>query len=269
MTKSVTGALVGILAAQGRLTLHASGLLPEWQAPGDRRGAITIDHLLRMSSGLRFDEGMSSPRSDVMRMLFRDGDASAFALAKPLAHVPGTHWQYSSASTNILSRVIRGALREDVEYLAFPHRALFDRIGMAGAVMETDASGTFIGSSYMYATPRDWARFGQLYLQDGIWDGERVLPEGWVAYTATPAPAADTPLYGAHFWLDVPQQYAGRDPRLPAQALHAAGHEGQFVTIVPSREAVVVRLGRTRNPAAWDHAAFVREVLHALEGGGR
>ena len=130
--------------------------------------------------------------------------------------------------------------------------------------METDASGTFIGSSYMYATARDWARFGELYLHDGVWYGERILPEGWVRYSTTPAPADPSRHYGALFWLEVPAEYAGSDPRLPVPAFHAAGHEAQFVTIVPSRALVIVRLGRTRYHDAWDHAAFVRDVLGAL-----
>jgi CubicO group peptidase (beta-lactamase class C family) len=140
---------------------------------------------------------------------------------------------------------------------------------MSSAVMETDAAGTFLGSSYLYATARDGARFGLLFLQDGVWAGERVLPAGWVTYTTAPAPADEAARYGAHFWLTIPGEYAGTGARLPAPAFHAAGHEAQFVTIVPSREAVIVRLGRTRNPEAWDHAAFLRDVLAALAQDGR
>lgn len=266
MTKSVMNALTGILVGQGRLTLDAPVPIPEWQQAGDPRASITLDHLLRMSSGLRFDEGMANPRSDVMRMLFAVGDAAGFALRKDLAFFPGTQWQYSSGTSNILARVLRNVLHDETKYLTFPRRALFDRLGMSSAVLETDAGGTFVGSSYMYATARDWARFGTLYLQDGMWNGERVLPEGWVTYTTTPAPADSTKRYGAHFWLQVPDEYAGTDAHLPAPALHAAGHEGQLVTIVPSRELVLVRLGRTRYAGAWDHLAFVRQVLAAIDG---
>jgi CubicO group peptidase (beta-lactamase class C family) len=119
---------------------------------------------------------------------------------------------------------------------------------MARAVLETDAAGTFVGSSYMYATARDWARFGMLYLQDGVWGDERILPQGWVAYSRSPAPADPAKRFGAHFWLDVPSEYCGTAIPLPRDAFHAAGHEAQFVTIVPSRDAVIVRLGRTRYP---------------------
>ena len=265
MTKSVMNALAGILVRQGRLALDEPVPVPEWQQTGDARASITLDHLLRMSSGLRFDEDMANPRSDVMRMLFEVGDAAAFASSMNLRSRPGTNWQYSSGTSNILARVMRNVLHDQAEYLTFPRRALFDPLGMSSAVMETDAGGTFVASSYMYATARDWARFGTLYLQDGVWNGERVLPEGWVTYTTSPAPADKTRRYGGHFWLQVPDEYAGADRRLSAPAFHAAGHEGQFVTIVPSREVVIVRLGRTRYPDAWDHPAFVREVLAGLD----
>jgi hypothetical protein len=265
MTKSLMNALVGILIQQRRVSLDMPVPVAEWQAKGDARASITFDHLLRMSSGLRFDEGMEGPRSDVLRMLFQEGDAARFAASADLIAPPGTQWHYTSGASTILASAVRQVLHDDADYLAFPRRALFERLGMSSAVLETDARGTFLGSSYMFATARDWATFGQLYLQDGMWNGERVLPEGWVAYTTTPAPADPTKRYGAHVWLQIPVEYAGADPRLPAAAFHAAGHEAQFVTVVPSREAVIVRLGRTRYPEAWDHAAFVRDVLAALD----
>jgi CubicO group peptidase (beta-lactamase class C family) len=265
MAKSVLNALVGVLVRQRRLALDAPVAIPEWGEPGDPRGAISLDHLLRMSSGLRFDETMENPRADVMRMLLDVGDAAAFATKQVLVAAPGTRWQYSSGTSNIIARVIRNTLRDDSDYLLFPRQAFFDRVGMAGAVLETDAAGTFVGSSYMYATARDWARFGMLYLQDGVWGDERILPEGWVAYSRSPAPADPAKRYGAHFWLDVPSEYCGTGTPLPQDAFHAAGHEAQFVTIVPSRDTVIVRLGRTRYRDAWDHCAFVRDVLAALD----
>jgi len=264
MTKSVMNALVGVLVRDRRLTLDAAVPLPEWRRAGDGRAAITLDELLRMSSGLHFDEGMTSAGSDVMRMLFVRGDMAAFASNKDLAFTPGTRWQYSSGTSNIIARVIQGVIGDQAAYLAFPRYALFDPLGMTNAVLETDASGTFVGSSYMYATARDWARFGMLYVQDGVWNEERILPSGWVAYTTSPAPADAHGRYGAGFWLRVPDGYAGPDPLLPAPTFHAIGHEGQFVTVVPSRELVIVRLGRTRHPEAWDHSAFVREITAAL-----
>jgi CubicO group peptidase (beta-lactamase class C family) len=263
LSKSVMNALVGVLVQEGRLTVNAPAPIPEWHQPGDPRAKITVDQLLHMTSGLRFDENQDSPRSDVMRMLFGVGDIARFVTSRDAAFAPGTHWEYSNASSNIISVAIRNILGDRSTYLALPKRALFDPLGMSSAVLETDAAGTFIGSSYMYATARDWARFGMLYLRGGVWNGAPVLPQGWVDYTRTPAPADGSKRYGAHFWLEIPTEYAGSNARLPAPALHAAGHEGQFVTIVPSRDLVIVRLGRTRYPHAWDHAAFVRDVLSA------
>jgi len=264
MSKSVMNALVGVLVREGRLRVDAPAPIPEWQRTGDPRARITIGHLLQMRSGLAFEENEASPRSDVMRMLFGTGDIARFVTSRGVAFAPGTHWQYSNAGTNIIAAAIRSVLRDPETYLTFPRRELFDPLGMSSAVLETDAAGTFIGSSYLYATARDWARFGTLYLRDGVWNGTRILPEGWVEYTRTPSPADGSSRYGAHFWLEIPPEYAGVDPRLPVPALHAVGHEGQFVTIVPSRDLVIVRLGRTRHPQAWDHARFVRDVLISL-----
>jgi CubicO group peptidase (beta-lactamase class C family) len=264
MAKSVMNALAGILVKEGRLSIDRPVPIPEWQKPDDPRRQITLDHLLRMSSGLRFDEDMTSLRADVIHMLLGTTDMAAYAANKGLEAAPGTKWHYSSGTSNIIARIVRNALNDDREYLTFPRRALFHRIGMTSAVLEADAAGTFVGSSFMYASARDWARFGMLYLQDGVWNGERILPEGWVQYTRSPAPADPRRHYGAHFWLDVPDEYRGAAPSLTPDAFHAAGHEAQFVTIVPSQQVVIVRLGRTRYPDAWDHKAFVREVLAAL-----
>lgn len=265
VTKSVTNALVGILVGRRLLALQGPVPIPEWNRAGDPRASITLGHLLQMSSGLAFDQGMTSPRSDVMRMLLGVGDSAMLPIQKDLTAAPGTDWRYSSGTTNILARVIRNVLPDDAHHLQFPQRALFNRVGMSSAVLETDASGTFVGSSYMYATARDWARFGTLYLQDGVWNGERVLPAGWVEYSTTPAPADLDKRYGAHFWLQIPDEYRGSNQPLPVGTYHAVGHEGQFVTIVPNRRVVIVRLGHTRYPEAWDHSAFVSEVITALD----
>ncbi|HYN10051.1 MAG TPA: serine hydrolase [Vicinamibacterales bacterium] len=263
MAKSVVNALAGILVGHGRLALDAPVRVPLWSAPDDPRNRITLDHLLRMSSGLRFDEEMTKPVTDILTALFRIPDMAAFAADKPLEAAPGTRWQYSSGTSLILSGVIRSVLG-DVEYRTFPRAALFDPIGMSSAVLETDATGTFAASSFMYATAGDWARLGQLYLQDGVWNGSRILPEGWVTYSRTPAPAHPTGAYGAHFWLQIPEEYGASHAPLPNDAFHAAGHEGQFVTIIPSRQVVIVRLGKTRYGGVWDQSAFVSNVLRAL-----
>ncbi len=168
-------------------------------------------------------------------------------------------------TTNIISRIIQQVVG-DANYIDLPRRALLQCIGMNSAIIEQDASGTFVGSSFMYATARDWAKFGQMYLQDGIWAGQRILPEGWVKYTTTPAPQAPDKQYGAHFWLKIPKEYRSRDHAklIPADAFHAVGHEGQFVSIIPSRELVIVRLGLTRYPSAWKHDKFIGLVLETV-----
>lgn len=266
MTKTMMNALVGILVKEGRLAVDRPLPVPEWQEPGDPRRAITLDHLLRMSSGLEFDESSWNPVSDVTVMLLGRPDTGRYAAQKGLVAAPGTHWQYASGTTNIISRAIRAVIKDDPAYADLPRRALFDRLQMTGAVIETDASGSFVGSSFGYATARDWARLGLLYVNDGVSEGERILPEGWVAYTRTPAPADPLKRYGAHVWLKVAEQYSG-DAVLPADAFHATGHAGQFVTMIPSARLVVVRLGLTRYAGAWDHTAFVRDVIDAIGGG--
>ena len=270
MTKSVINALTGILVRHKKLEVGDHAAVPEWQQPGDPRRNITLDHLLRMTSGLEFEEDYRHPLKDVTLMLLAAPDMAGYAARKPLVAEPGSRWYYSSGNTNIIARLLRGAVGgSEADYLAFPRRMLFDRIGMRSAVIEPDASGTFVGSSFMYATARDWARLGLLYLQDGLWQGERVLPAGWVRYSRTPTPAAPRGMYGAHFWLRVRPGFRGSEggaPALPADAFHAIGHEGQFVTIIPSRNLVVVRLGLTRLRGAWDHEAFLRRVLEAIPG---
>jgi CubicO group peptidase (beta-lactamase class C family) len=265
MAKSVTAALAGVLVAKGKLALERPIRLARW-APADPRAAITLAQMLRMSSGLGFDESYANPLSDVVYMLFGTGDAAAFAAAQPLAHPPGTRFAYASGTTNVLMLAMREAIADERDYLAFPRRALFDRIGMASAVMEPDASGTFVGSSLMFATARDWARFGLLALRDGAWGGDRVLPEGWVRFMTTPAPAAPEGEYAGHWWLKLQPNRgaAGRARRLPADSFHAAGHGGQYVSVVPSRDAVIVRLGHAVDRDAWDQDAFAAGVLAAL-----
>jgi CubicO group peptidase (beta-lactamase class C family) len=262
MTKTVVNALVGILVEQGKMSPGDPVPIREWSGAGDPRGKITVDHLLRMTSGLQFREDYGDPLADVIYMLLGVPDAAAYAASKPLEAEPGTRWKYSSGNTNILAYAIRQVVGE-AGYAEFPRRALFDRIGMTSAVMETDASGTFVGSSFMYATARDWARLGLLYLQDGVWAGRRILPEGWVRYTRSPTPSASRQQFGAHVWLQG-GRYGRGGHRLPADTFHAIGHEGQFVTVIPSRDVVIVRLGLTRYHRAWPHGQFVNMVLDAL-----
>jgi CubicO group peptidase (beta-lactamase class C family) len=267
MAKSVTGALAGILHGDGRLDLAMAELRPEWRQADDPRRGITVEHLLRMTSGLDFEESYE-PTGEATRMLFDAPDAAAFAARTPLAHAPGTAWYYASGSTNLLSWTLGRAVPGDhLEYLMFPARALFHRIGMKSAVLEPDPAGTLVGSSFMYATARDWARLGLLYLHDGVWDGERVLPEGWVAYSVTPVPAARRGAYGAQWWLNAgaPGDPADRMfPELPADAFWAAGFQGQRLVVVPSADLVVVRLGVTEPESAFRMAEFLQPIIEAV-----
>ena len=264
MTKSVQNALVGILVMQGRLSVDDPAPVRQWQQPGDPRAAITLDQLLRMTSGLEFGEFYREFPSDVNTSLFVDPDAAGFAARKSLIAEPGSQWAYSSGSTNIVSHLVRQVLADDqAEYFAFPRRALFNRIGMRSAVLEPDAAGDFVASSFMYATARDWARFGLLYLQDGVWEDRRILPEGWVAYTCTPTPAA--PNYGASFWLNV-RDGNGRkvfSESLPDDLFMARGYGGQVVAIVPSRKLVAVHLGQSPEHD-WGLERFMIDLLKAI-----
>jgi len=269
MSKTVTGALVGVMVGRGSMAVDEPLPVPEWRE-GDPRADIPLADFLHMASGLRFVESYEDPFSDVSTMLWRSDDMGAYAAGRRLAAAPGERFSYSSGTTNLLMRAIGEAGEMTPEALArFPHEALFAPIGMASAVFETDASGTPVGSSFVYATGRDWARFGQLLLQDGVWDGERVLPEGWVDYMTTPTDAAGRggSGYGAHVWLN-----AGAEtpegalwPDLPKDLFFASGHDGQYVVVVPSRDTVIVRLGLSREFAARaDLGRLVRDVLEAL-----
>ncbi|MGC3948764.1 MAG: serine hydrolase [Chryseolinea sp.] len=243
MTKSITSALIGILVKNGRLSLDNPVPVPEWQ--GDERRAITLSQLLQASSGLEWTESYFVPTSHFHKMFILRDDKASYAASLPLKHDPGSYFQYSSGTTNILSRLIRQTLGDEA-YYKFPYDSLFHPIGMNHALIEPDASGTFVGSSYSFASGRDWARFGLLYLNDGIWNGKRILPEGWVKYTITPGAAALRGEYGAQWHLNAggPGNPANRKfPKLPTDVYWADGFEDQWIVIVPSHNLVVVRLG--------------------------
>lgn len=251
--KSITQALVGILVGDGKIDIHKPVDVPEWrETPGDRRRAITLDQLLRMSSGLAFREDyVEAQVSDVIEMLFGKGkdDVAHFAASFPLEHAPGTFWSYSSGTTNIISRcAARAAGVSGPAFEAFMRERLLDAIGMTSALPKFDAAGTFIGSSFCYATPRDFARFGMLYLRDGMWEGKRILPEGWVDYARTPTwqQPTDSGPYGAQWWIG-----AGGPGSFSAN-----GYEGQFTVVCPDLDMVIVRHGKTpaeqsNNVKAW------------------
>ncbi len=247
MTKSVTNFLVGILVHDGRLTLEQAAPVPLWQLDADDpRGAITMDQLLRMSSGLVFDEEYGL-YSDVTRMLSVEADAAGFAASKPLLTEPDDLWAYSSGTSNIISGIIKRTVGGNFQdYFDFTQQRLFLPLGIHSAALETDDNGTFIGSSFMYASARDWARLGQFCLQGGQWQGKQLLPADWLSYSTTPT--ANNPLnsYGAHFWLNADpedKQLKRSWPSLPADTFSMNGYQGQRVVIIPSKDLVVVRLG--------------------------
>lgn len=261
MTKSIANAMVGRLVAADRLTPTDAELLPAWA--DDPRGNITLDHLLTMTSGLAFEE-VYDPDTDATRMLFLPGDTGAFAAAKPLVHDPGTEWSYSSGTTNIICDVAHDASGLGPEMAA---ELVFEPLGMTSAVMEPDATGGLVCSSFMYATARDWARFGQWFLQDGKWDGEQLLPEGWVDYSTTPVRHAleyDTG-YGAQWWVNEVGHGRLRMPTVPADAFWASGNEGQQVVVIPSEDLVVVRLGLSGDfdGIAWGLEPLLAGVIEA------
>lgn len=269
MTKSWVSALLGLRVHDGALDPGAELPVPEWQmAIDDPRRALRLGDLLRMQSGLRWLEDYESPQSDALRMLFTAPDAAAVAAARPLAQPIGAEFRYSSGTTNLLCRILRTTFANDADYLGYARQRLFAPLGMHSALLEPDPSGTFVGSSFGFATARDWAKFGLFYLQDGVWDGRRLLPAGWVAEARTPAPASPRGNFGAHLWLN---QGAADDPtdrpfdRLPRDLFYLSGHEGQYVVCFPSQQLIVVRLGCAKR-GGFDLHGFLQRVLRACGG---
>ncbi len=264
MAKSFTAALLGTLVQQGKLDIIKPAPVSEWKDIKDARHAITIENLLQQTSGLDFLEDYTKA-SDVTNMLYKKDDMAAFAASHKLAHDPGTVFNYSSGNSNILSRMIRQTVGEK-DYAAFPFNALFYKIGMYNTSMEPDASGTYVGSSYINATARDYARFGLLYYNEGVWNGERILPEGWVTKTSTSPPGNKLKNYGYQFWLngyskENPSQR--KYPDVPADMFYCDGFAYQGIYIIPSKKLVVVRLGLT-----FDHSfnenAFLKSIIECI-----
>ena len=268
MAKSVTQALVGAAVLQERVAINTPMGSPHWRA-GDRRASITWRNWLNMVDGQDYTEigAPSVLANDVTHMLYGRGrgDTARFAAGLPLIHDPGAHWNYNSAGTvlvaDALTRVIvpdaRDATDRRNRMRDWMQQSLFEPIGMH-PIVEFDPSGLYYGSALVWATARDFARFGYLYLRGGEWDGTRVLPEGWVDFARTPGPDSDTDIYGAHWWL-TPAEGTGRPMRSlitspsMADAFSAQGHEGQIIVVVPSKDLVMVRLGHFDGGSeAWD-----------------
>lgn len=274
VTKSVTNALIGILVRQGRLAVTDSAPIAEWRDAADPRRGITIDDLLRMRSGLELGASMSAHLGSLWnpayRMLFVERDMAGFAARAVLDTKPGTSWVYTDGNYLLLSRVIRDTVGGDApSVLAFAHRELFDRLGMRQVTLGFDATGTPVGALQMAASARDWARLGQLYLDDGLVEGRRVLPAGWTTYSATPTPGAWVG-YGAGFWTNRDDSF-GAERRvtwgMPRDAYFARGKFGQYVVIVPSARLVVTRLGTSHGDEDMEGVArLVAETIAALRG---
>ena len=257
MAKSFTNALAGIMYGDGLVDIFAPPGIPEWQ--GDERAAITLNDLMQMQSGLEWNEDYGN-RSDVNLMLHREKDMGLYAIDKPLEHKPGTFWYYSSGSTNIVMRYLRGKFASDKEFLTYYRERLFAPLGIHNAVFEPDMSGTPVGSSYLYITAREFASFGQLYLGDGVFQDLRILPEGWVGYTVTPASDSKDG-YGSFFWLNKDKFW----PDIPEDMFNCQGHDGQEVFIIPSKDLVVVVLGYSPKPdRVVDWNALVRDIIAQL-----
>lgn len=259
MAKSFVNAFAGIMSGEGLLDVNSPAGIEEWES--DERRNITINDLLQMQSGLEWNEDYGN-RSDVTVMLHCDDDMSRYAFDRPLQYQAGTKWYYSSGTTNIVSYILRQKIGNDNEYYSFLHRNLFSRTGIRDAVFEVDPEGTMVGSSYLYLTARDYARFGILYLNDGVFNGERILPEGWVEYSTTPASASEGE-YGAFFWLN----RSGKLPSAPRDMYMCVGHDGQRIFIIPSMEMVVVVLGYSPSSnGGMDFDALLRDILGSVKG---
>ncbi|SNR50749.1 serine hydrolase domain-containing protein [Lutibacter flavus] len=255
MTKSITNAVLGVLEKQGRININQTNLFPEWQ--DDERSNITLNNLLQMNSGLEWVEDYNTI-SDVTKMLFLEDDMTKIQLNKPLIGKPNESWVYSSGTTNLLSGFIRNQFKTHQQYLDFWYSELIDKIGMSSMLIETDATGYYIGSSYGWATARDWAKFGLLYLHKGNWNGTQILNESWIDYSKTPTNGANGE-YGAQFWLNAGGVY----PNAPKDLFSCNGYQGQHVFIIPSKDVVIVRFGLTENPV-FKVDTFLSEILASI-----
>jgi hypothetical protein len=268
LAKSVVNALLGVLARDGRLNVRQRAATPEWAA-GDPRAAITVEDLMRMRAGFDFDEGQGA--GTATHMWYTQDDIAHFAAQQPLASPVGAQWHYRSGSYAILSRVLKDVVGDPQALDAFAHREVFDPLGMHHTAIEFDNAGNMMGAHAVYASARDWARFGLLYLQDGVVDGRRILPAGWVRYSTAPTLGGG---YGAGFWLNTTNESVPKWgfpwglPGAPADAFMGRGYMGQWVVVVPSENLVVVRLGFSHGRAGemTSVAELVRDTVHALHG---
>ncbi|ADV12256.1 serine hydrolase domain-containing protein [Mesorhizobium ciceri] len=264
MTKTVNAAIVGTLVKDGKMAFDNKNLFAPWKADG--RAAISLADMMAMSSGLEFNEDYGDV-ADVTRMLYLEPDMAGFAESKPLAAEVGKQFSYSSGTAVMLSRLWQDAVGDKARALTWPRTALFEPLGMHSAVLETDEQGTFVGSSYLYATAHDWARFGQFLLQGGVWNGNQILPTGFVDWMREPASASK--VYGkGQLWIEAPGDEenpgAGVAAGLPKDTYWMEGHDGQTVAIIPSEQLVVVRLGLTPAKLGYRPQTMVGALMKAL-----
>lgn len=256
MTKSITATMFGILQKQGKIDIYKPAPIAEWA--NDERAKITINDLIHMNSGLEWEEDYTKI-SDATKMLFIAEDMTQSQLQKPAQFKPNSHWNYSSGTSNLLSGILRKQFKTHQEYLDFWYSALIDKIGMHSMVVETDMAGNYVGSSYSWATTRDWAKFGLLYLRKGNWNGEQLFDENWAKYVATPTTGSNGD-YGGHFWLNA----GGRYPDAPRDLYSANGYQGQKVFIIPSKDLVIVRMGLTED-AKFDFNGLLSGIISAIK----
>jgi CubicO group peptidase (beta-lactamase class C family) len=276
-TKSVISALTGILVRQGKLHLDGPAPVFAWRDPNDPHHAITVDQLLRHTAGLAIGSSLQASLASVLepvnRMKYAESDMAGFAESMPLATAPGSTWNYNDGNYVILSQIIREAAGgHAADFMRFARQELFAPLGMRNVTIEFDASGNPEGSGAMLATARDWARFGQLYLDDGVAGGKRILPEGWVKYSASPTPNAWVG-YGAGFWTNQDDSF-GANYRIehgwPRDAFMAKGTIGQYVIVIPSERLVIVRLGISPNwPDVDGVSRLIRDVIAATGGAAK
>jgi CubicO group peptidase (beta-lactamase class C family) len=278
MTKSVISALTGILVRQGKLKLDGPAPVAAWQDPDDPRHAITVDQLLRHTAGLALGSSLQaslgSALEPVNTMKYAEDDGAAFAERAPLATAPGTVWNYHDGNSLVLAHLIRNAAGgKPADALRFARRELFAPLGMVNVTLQLDGAGTIEGSGEMLASARDWARFGQLYLNDGVAGGKRILPEGWVSYSASATPNAWVGI-GAGFWTNQGNSFGAKfrvDHGWPRDAFFAKGTIGQYTIVIPSEQLVIVRLGRSPNwpPEADGVFDLVHDVIAATHDKGK
>jgi CubicO group peptidase (beta-lactamase class C family) len=255
MTKSVTNALIGILVREGKVSVTEPAPVAAWSAPTDPHHSISIDNLLRMTSGLKFGQSLTqnwkTAFDPTAQMVFATPDMAAVAERASVGPAPGAMWRYSNGNTMLLSRIVRNAAGGDAaSVLRFAHTELFDKLGMTRPTLEFDAVGTPLGATHMWAPARDWARLGMLYLNYGVIGGVRILPAGWVDYSTRLTPGSEDLGYGAGFWTNRGDQKAAplQRPHMPRDSFMAQGSLGQYVIIIPSAQLVIVRMGISRTP---------------------